>query len=88
MTFTSEAQAQLQTLVSTNKLDFYSQQEDVVSLISEVLMLNPHSVHTLNKHKEGLYAIRLDNLEIVYGMDSSHELVSVLDITHNDINKP
>jgi hypothetical protein len=88
VTFTSEAQAQLQTLVSTNKLDFYSQQEDVVSLISEVLMLNPHSVHTLNKHKEGLYAIRLDNLEIVYGMDSSHELVSVLDITHNDINKP
>lgn len=88
MTFTSQAQAQLQTLVSTNKLDFYSQQEDVVSLISEVLMLNPHSVHTLNKHKEGLYAIRLDNLEIVYEMDSSHELVSVLEITHNDINKP
>lgn len=51
-------------------------------------MLNPHSVHTLNKHKEGLYAIRLDNLEIVYEMDSSHELVSVLEITHNDINKP
>ena len=60
----------------------------MISLIREVLMLNPHSVHTLNRHKEGLYAIRLDNLEIVYEMDETHEKVLVREILRNDITKP
>ena len=59
-----------------------------MSLISEVLMLNPHSVHTLNHHKKGLYAIRLDNLEIVYEMDEAHEKVQVIEILRNDLTKP
>jgi len=45
-------------------------------------------VHTLNRHKEGLYAIRLDNLEIVYEMDETHEKVLVCEILRNDITKP
>jgi hypothetical protein len=35
-------------------------------VIKQVFELNPHSVHTLNKHKEGIYAVALDNVNIVY----------------------
>lgn len=53
-----------------------------------MLILNPHSVHTLNRHKEGLYAIRLDNLEIVYEMDEEHQHVKVIEILQTDLSKP
>ena len=42
--------------------------------------LNPHSVHTLNKHKEGIYAIALDNLNIVYTMNENKKEVCIVKI--------
>ena len=47
----------------------YDNFEEMASVIQEVFELNPHSVHTLNKHKEGIYAVALDNLNIVYTMN-------------------
>jgi hypothetical protein len=52
-------------------LDFYNSYEEIDKVIREVFELNPHSVHTLNKHKEGIYAIALDNLNIIYTMDEN-----------------
>ena len=43
--------------------------------------MNPHSVHSLNKHKEGIYVIKLDNLDIIYIMNenkSECQIVKVL----------
>ena len=42
-----------------------------MELIKEVFELNPHSVHSLNKHKEGIYVVKLDNLDIVYIMNEN-----------------
>lgn len=42
--------------------------------------MNPHSVHTLNKHKEGIYAIALDNLNIIYTMDESKKEILIVKI--------
>ena len=50
--------------------------------------LNPHSVHTLNKHKEGIYGIALDNLSIVYGMDETHNIINILKIMFSDNSMP
>lgn len=50
--------------------------------------LNPHSVHTLNKHKEGIYGIALDNLSIVYGMDETHNIINILKIMFSDSSMP
>jgi hypothetical protein len=41
-------------------------------------------VHTLNKHKEGIYGIALDNLNIVYAMDEEHSTINVLKISYMD----
>ena len=46
--------------------------------------LNPHSVHTLNKHKEGIYAVALDNMNIVYTMNSEKTEIKVMKIIYVD----
>jgi len=45
-------------------------------------------VHTLNKHKEGIYGIALDNLSIVYGMDETHNIINILKIMFSDNSMP
>lgn len=55
-----------------------------MQVIQEVFELNPHSVHTLNKHKEGIYAIALDNLHIVYTTDSAKTEVQIVKILFSD----
>ena len=50
--------------------------------------LNPHSVHTLNKHKEGIYAVALDNINIVYSMDDPNKRVNILKIMYVDNSVP
>jgi hypothetical protein len=56
----------------------------VVEVISELFKLNPHSVHTLNKHKEGIYAIAFDNLNIVYTMNEQKTDLQVVKIMYVD----
>lgn len=53
-------------------------------MIEEVFELNPHSVHTLNKHKEGLYAVALDNLNIVYTMNAEKTEIHIVKIVYVD----
>lgn len=50
--------------------------------------MNPHSVHTLNKHKEGIYGIALDNLNLVYSLDEEHANVEILKVTYSDNSQP
>ena len=74
----------MEELIKLGKLDFYENFEDVETLIKQVFELNPHSVHTLNKHKEGIYAVALDNLNIVYSMDDPNKRVNILKIMYVD----
>ena len=45
-------------------------------------------MHTLNKHKEGIYAVALDNLNIVYSMDDPNKRVNILKIMYVDNSTP
>lgn len=67
--FKKEAEQELLDVVSSGKLDFYQDFDQIKKVITEIFELNPHSVHTLTKHKEGIYAVALDNLNIVYTMN-------------------
>lgn len=67
--YTGDSEQELREIISQGKLEFYDNFEDMSQVIQEVFELNPHSVHTLNKHKEGIYAVALDNLNIVYSMN-------------------
>ena len=50
--------------------------------------LNPHSVHTLNKHKEGIYAVALDNLNIVYTMNQDKTEIVIVKIIYVNNSDP
>ena len=82
--FAGQTRQELEELIQLGKLDFYENFEDVETLIKQVFELNPHSVHTLNKHKEGIYAVALDNLNIVYSMDDPNKRVNILKIMYVD----
>lgn len=69
VTFSESSQQELEDVLKMGLLDFYDNIDDITEVITEVFQLNPHSVHTLNKHKEGIYAVALDNLHIVYTMN-------------------
>ena len=57
-------------------------------MIQQVFMLNPHSIHTLNKHKEGIYAVALDNLNIIYKMNEEKTEITIVKILWTDNSKP
>ena len=59
----------------------------MASVIQEVFELNPHSVHTLNKHKEGIYAVALDNLNIVYTMNQDKTEIVIVKIIYVNNSK-
>lgn len=84
MTFKENSKQELTDLVASGSLDFYDKYEDIEQVIQEVFELNPHSVHTLNKHKEGIYAIALDNLNIVYTMDEKKTEVHIVKVLYSD----
>ena len=86
--FAENSKEDLEELIKLGKLDFYDKFEDVESLIKQVFELNPHSVHTLNKHKEGIYAVALDNINIVYSMDDPNKRVNILKIMYVDNSVP
>jgi len=82
--YASQSLQELRQVVESGRLDFYDDCEEVQGVIQEVFELNPHSVHTLNKHQEGIYAIALDNLNIVYTMDTRKALVRIVKVMYAD----
>ena len=70
------------------RLDFYKGFEEVKELIREVFELNPHSIHTINKHKEGIYAVALDNLNIIYKMNEEKTHIIIVKILWSDNSQP
>lgn len=47
--------------------------------------MNPHSVHSLNKHKEGIYVIKLDNLDIIYIMNENKSECQIVKVFVSNI---
>lgn len=84
VTYTGDSEQELREIINQGKLEFYDNFEDMSQVIQEVFELNPHSVHTLNKHKEGIYAVALDNLNIVYSMNQQKTEVKILKIIYVD----
>lgn len=63
--FTKDAEDELRTIVDQGKLDFYKGYEEVKELVEQVFELNPHSIHTLNKHVSYMYSL-IDSIERRY----------------------
>lgn len=65
--YLGSAEEELDTLVQREKLQFYKTKEEAMTLIEQVLSLNPHKLHTQTiKQKEDIYAVSLDNMVVIY----------------------
>ena len=82
VTYGENSKEELLEIIKQDKLDFYDNFDEIAGVIQEVFELNPHSVHTLNKHKEGIYAVALDNLNIVYTMNQDKTEVVIVKIIY------
>lgn len=68
----------VQELVSEGKLKFYKRAEEVVELVVEVLKQNPHSKSAVEGKKAGVFALALDNMEVVYRVNAGFNEFEVL----------
>jgi len=59
VTFSESSILELQSIVSQGFLDFYHSFDEVKDLVREVFELNPHSIHTINKHVSARYINKL-----------------------------
>lgn len=84
--YSENSKAELEEIIKQGKLDFYDNFDEISQVIQEVFELNPHSVHTLNKHKEGIYAVALDNLHIVYTMNQ--DLIVIVKVLYVNNSEP
>lgn len=82
MNYRASAKQELREIVEQGKLDFYKELADIEQVIVEVFELNPHSVHTLTKHKQGVYAVALDNLNIIYVMNEDKTDITIVKIIY------
>jgi tRNA (adenine37-N6)-methyltransferase len=72
VTIHSKAKEQLRELI--NHSLFYSDLEQVISLVSMTLSINPLSSYDLNAHKEtSMYAVELDAFNFLYTLNSKEK---------------
>ena len=71
---------EIEELVSKGKLEFYDKKEDVVELIVEVLKQNPHSKSAIEGKRSGIFALALDNMEVIYKVNTSFNEFEVLKV--------
>ena len=86
--FTEESDEELKLMVKSGKLDFYNSYDEVKEFVQQVFELNPHSIHTLNKHKEGIYACALDNMNIIYKMNEEKSEITIYKVLWVDNTQP
>ena len=62
-------------------LEFYDDQEEFLTLLCQILGLNPHSTFVLKAHsKEQLYGIELDHVNVLYSLDTDKKDIKVVKI--------
>lgn len=76
--FSPDSLENIENLLSEGIIEFYENCEDLCEFIQSVLSLNPHSTHVLKHHSTAqLYGIELDNLNVIYKMDSKKEEITI-----------
>jgi hypothetical protein len=50
VSFTDESLDELRGIIARKQLDFYQSFDEARDMITQVFELNPHSIHTINKH--------------------------------------
>ena len=81
-----EAEQNLDDILANNKLIFYDNKNDILTLIKGVLEIDPHSKYTKKKKETLLYAFHLDKLNVIYDYNAQKGEIVVHEIEYSEEN--
>jgi hypothetical protein len=84
VTFKEIALDELKSILAHQKLLFYEDFEELVTLIKELLEIDPHSKYTKKKQQTLLYAFHIDKLNIIYEYNAVGKEVIIHSIEFNE----
>lgn len=68
--------------MSTKKLNFYDNFEEIITLIKGLLEINPHSKYDNSKKTKLLYAFYVDLMNVIYEYDSEIKIIRVIKVEY------
>jgi tRNA (Thr-GGU) A37 N-methylase len=82
--FHDKALENLHLILQNNKLIFYDNYDDIITLIKGVLEIDPHSKYTQKKKETMLYAFYIDKLNIIYEYNAAKKEVVIHNIEYSE----
>jgi hypothetical protein len=82
--FKETAYDDLKSILLNQKLLFYDNFDELVSLIKDLLEIDPHSKYTKRKQQTLLYAFHIDKLNIIYEYNATAKEVVIHNIEYNE----
>lgn len=82
--FSDESIQNLDDILKNNKLNFYDNKEELITLIKGVLEIDPHSKYTKKKKGDLLYAFHIDKLNVIYEFNAEKKKIVVDEIEYSE----
>ncbi len=79
---TDTALNNIKEVLTTKKLKFYDNFDEIVALITGILEINPHSKYDNTKRAKLLYAFYVDMMNVIYEYDSDQKSIRVLKVEY------
>ncbi len=80
--FSDIALNSLKTILESNKLTFYDNYYELVTLIHGLLEIDPHSRYTKKKKLKMLYAFYIDKLNVIYEYNAASKEIVIQNIEY------
>lgn len=84
VSFSEKSLNSLRNIMQNNKLLFYDNYDDLVTLIKGILEIDPHSKYTKKKKEVMLYAFYIDKLNVIYEYDANNKEVMIQNIEYSE----
>ena len=82
--FLDESIQNLDDILNNNKLNFYDNKEELITLIKGVLEIDPHSKYTKKKKGDLLYAFHIDKLNVIYEFNAEKKKIVIDEIEYSE----
>ncbi len=82
--FSEKSLNNLQMIMQNNKLLFYDDYEELITLIRGILEIDPHSKYTQTKKEVIMYAFYIDKLNVIYEYDAVNKEVHIQNIEYSE----
>ena len=80
--FSNKSIENLKNYIELNKLEYYTDYNEIFNLIKELLEIDPHSKYSKSKQEALIYAFYIDKLNVIYEYDPLEKEIYIHDIKY------